>query len=131
MNLLSLEYRECITAMITVFRKYYSLVYRSEVLGETNAHKYLFVDERLFCTDENKNQIWVLGVIYNISKDLHLDIAYERNQNILKLSIVEIILFMTVGQDMHASIMERYARDVHIMVVVILYSDLALDQLLI
>jgi len=72
------------TAIRTVFKKYYSLVYQSEIFGETNSHKYFSVDESLFCTDENKKQIWVLGIIDNISKDFLLDIAYERNQNILK-----------------------------------------------
>ena len=79
------------TAIRKVFKKYYSIVYQSEVFGETKAHKYFSVDESLFCADENKNHIWVLGIIDNTTKDFHLDIGYERNQNILKSFIMNYI----------------------------------------
>ncbi len=77
------------TTIRTVFRKYYSLVYQSEVFGETNAHKYFSVDESFFCTDE----IWVLGIVDNISKYFRFDIAYEKKLKYFK------ILYNELGQN--------------------------------
>ena len=108
------------TAIRTVFKKYYSIVYQREVFGETNAHKYFSVDESLFCTDENKNHIWVLGIIDNTTKDFRLDIAYERNQNILKSFIMNYInrgnIIVCDGWQGYAFLdnIEGYTRDMHI-----------------
>ena len=107
------------TAIRTVFRKFYAIVYQSEVLGERNSHKYFSVDESHFCTDENKNKIWVLGIIDNISKDFRLDITYQRNQNNLKSFIMNYVLsgihIVCDGWAGYAFIdnMEGYTREMH------------------
>ena len=49
------------------------------------------MDESLFCSDGNQIQIWVLGIIDNITKQYRLDISYHRNATILKTFITKYV----------------------------------------
>ena len=44
----------------TVIKKYYCVVYQSEVLGEKNSHKYFSVDGSLI-NHKNNRQLWIIG----------------------------------------------------------------------
>ena len=72
------------TEIRNVLKKFLSIKYQSEILGERNSNKHFSVDESLFCSDGNQNQIWVLGIIDNITKKYRLDIAFQKNESILK-----------------------------------------------
>ena len=67
-----------------VIGKYYNILYQSEILGEKDAHRNFSVDESLFCHNQNGEDIWVLGIVDNISKDFRLEITNQWNQQVLK-----------------------------------------------
>ena len=45
------------TEIWSVFSKYYNIVYQSEILGDKNANKKFSVDESLFTSNENHDDI--------------------------------------------------------------------------
>ena len=67
-----------------VISKYYNILYQSELSGEIDKHKIFSIDEIMFITDANNNQILVIGAVDNVTKDFRVDIAYKRNETILK-----------------------------------------------
>lgn len=79
------------TEIRKIFKNYLSIIYQSEILGERKNNKYFSVDESLFCSDGNQNEIQILGVINNITKQYRLDISYQRKASILKTSITKYV----------------------------------------
>ena len=60
------------------------MIYQREILGPKNSNKYYSVDEILLSHTKAGEQIWVFGIIYNISKDFLLNLTLDRNQQTLK-----------------------------------------------
>ena len=103
-----------------VITKYLNISYQSEPFAEKNEHKICSIDESLFITDQTNNQIWVIGAIYNLTKDFRIDIAFRRNQNVLKTFITQYIdegnKLITDGWSGYSFIDEMvgYQREIHI-----------------
>jgi len=72
-----------------IIAKYYYIEYQSEILGPKDFNNKYSVDERLISHTKNGEQIWVLGIIDNLSKDFRLDLSLNRNQQILKKYILK------------------------------------------
>jgi hypothetical protein len=53
------------------------IVYASKPLGELNSGRYYSVDESLFNHIVDK-QIWVLGIINNVTKNFRLEASLNR-----------------------------------------------------
>ena len=70
------------TEIRKVISKYYNILYQSESLGEKDKQRVFAIDESLFVTDGNNNQIWVIGAVDNITKDFRIDIAFKRNEEV-------------------------------------------------
>ena len=103
-----------------VITKYLNISYQSEPFAEKNEHKICSIDESLFVTDQTNNQIWVIGAIDNLTKDFRIDIAFRRNQNVLKTFITQYIeednKLITDGWSGYSFIDEMigYQRELHI-----------------
>ena len=69
--------RKCIS-------QYYYDVYNLEKFADNNALKNIAVDESLFVHDYDGTQEWVIGLIDIQTKKIRLELAHERNENILK-----------------------------------------------
>ena len=84
---ISLESIESIQLIYTeirrFFSKYYNIVYQSELLGYKNASKNFSVDESLFISDKDHNDIWVIEITDNGTKDFRIDISSKRNASVL------------------------------------------------
>ena len=108
------------TEIRKVISKYYNILYQSEPLGEKDKQRVFAIDESLFVTDGNNNQIWVIGAVDNITKDFRIDIAFKRNEEVLKTFIVFHIQkgnkLITDGWAGYSFIDEQqgYTREVHI-----------------
>ena len=74
----------------------------------------------MFVTDENNNQIWVIGAVDNISKNFRVDISFKRNESVLKEFIIAHMergnKIITDGWAGYSFIdhLEGYTREVHI-----------------
>ena len=94
------------------------------------------MNESLFCSDGNQNQIWVLGIIDNITKLYRLDISYQRNASILKTFITKYVergnTRVWNGRQGYSFIynMDGYNRNVHIHVEEILVLALTPPRIL-
>ena len=61
------------------------------MLGEKDKNRVFSLDESLFLTDKNGNQVWVIGAVDNITKDFRVDMAFKRNEVVLKTFITNCI----------------------------------------
>lgn len=108
------------TTIRNIITKYYNLVYQSKILGEQDKNLVFSIDESLFVTDENNNQIWVIGALNNLAKDIRIDISFKRNSEVLKIFIERYIeernKLITDAWSGYSFIdnMEGYAREIHI-----------------
>ncbi len=90
------------------------------MLGEKDKNRVFSLDESLFLTDKNGNQVWVIGAVDNITKDFRVDMAFKRNEVVLKTFITNYIekgnKLITDGWNGHSFIdeMNGYSREVHI-----------------
>ena len=108
------------SAIRNIITKYYNILYQSELLGDKDKNGVYSIDESLFVTDANNNQIWAIGAVDNISKDFRVDIAFKRDESILKKFIITHIesgnKIITDGWAGYSFIdqLQGYTREVHI-----------------
>ena len=90
------------------------------MLGEKDKNRVFSIGESLFLTDKNDNQVWVIGAVDNITKDFRVDMAFKRNEAVLKTFITNYIekgnKLITDGWNGYLFIdeMNGYSREVHI-----------------
>ena len=70
---------------------YYNIQYNTEPLGEENKYENYSVYGSMFCHDVNKDQLWVLGVCDNKTKDFRIAVCQNRNASTLKHFITSIV----------------------------------------
>ena len=103
-----------------VISKYFNIQYQSELLGDIDQQKIFSIDESMFVTDANNNQIWVIGAVDNVTKDFRVDISFKRNEAVLKEFIMTHIergnKLITDGWAGYSFIddLPGYTREVHI-----------------
>ena len=90
-NTTEAKVRRFFTEIRKVIYLYYNIQYKSETLGEENKYENYSVDESMFCHDVNKDQLWVLGVCDNKSKDFRIVVCKNRNASTLKHFIKSIV----------------------------------------
>lgn len=71
--------------------RYYFILYQSESLGEFNAHEYFSIDESLFTHLKDGTQIWVIGIINNLTKDFRLEATKSRDAETLEKFLINYI----------------------------------------
>lgn len=90
------------------------------ILCKKDKNRVFSIGEILFLTDKNGNQVWVVGAVDNITKDFRVDIAFRRNEVVLKTFITNYIekgnKLITDGWNGYSFIdeMNGYSREVHI-----------------
>ena len=73
-----------------IIYKYMKIVYRSEMINLTDNREYFSVDESLISHKHNK-QIWLIGIINNITKDFSFEGTLTRDSDILKNFIIKYV----------------------------------------
>ena len=79
---------QILTTMRKLISKYYKNVYKLELIADENGQDSISVDESLFVHDEG-NQILVIGLINNPTKEIRLSIAKGRRSETIKKIITE------------------------------------------
>ena len=74
-----------------VIAKYFNILYQSELLGPKDSHQTFSSDENLFSNTHIGEQIWVLGIVDNLTKDFRLDLSLDRNQERIKSVITQYV----------------------------------------
>ena len=73
-----------------IINKYMKIVYGSETISLTDNREYFSVDESLISHKHNK-QIWLIGIINNITKDFRIEGTLNRDSDTLKNFIVKYV----------------------------------------
>ena len=86
--------RRFFTEIRKVIYLYYNIQYNTEPtepLGEENKYENYSVDESMFSHDVNKDQLWVLGICDNKTKNFRIAVWKNRNASTLKHFIKSIV----------------------------------------
>lgn len=72
-------------------KTYYSISYKSEEFSSIGANEFYGIDESMFTHLKDRTQVWILGIINNVTKNFVIQPTISRDSNTLKKFVKQFI----------------------------------------